>query len=67
MARRRSAGGTALLALVVLIVSLQLFLLVIAAEAYMTRNPQLGWTAAAISTGLAICAVLFYKVLPRRD
>lgn len=67
MAKRKSTGGTALLALVVLIVSLQLFLLVIAAEAYMTHDPQLGWTAAAVSTGLAICAVLFYKVLPRRD
>lgn len=67
MAKRKSAGSTALLALIILIVSLQLFLLVISAEAYMTRNPQLAWTAAAVSAGLAFCAVLFYKVLPRRD
>lgn len=67
MARQKSAASTALLALIVLIISLQLFLLVVAAEAFMTRDPQLAWTAAGVSAGLAVFAVLFYKVLPRRD
>lgn len=65
--RRRTQASTAVLVFVVLLLSLQLFLLAVAAEAFLAGEPALAWSATAISAVLAAIAVLFYRFLPNRD
>ncbi|MCB1245720.1 MAG: hypothetical protein KDB69_00470 [Acidimicrobiia bacterium] len=66
MAQARSTRSIALLAVVILLVSLQLFLLVVTAEAFLTHDTGLAWASTAISGGLAVVAVVFYRVLRPR-
>ncbi len=62
---RRTQISSAVLVYVVLLFSLQLFLLAVAAEAFLAHEPALAWSATAISAVLALAAVLFYRFLPR--
>lgn len=50
---------------VLLLVSLQLFLLVVGLEAVTTYNDGLAWTVAVTSTVLAACAAFLYGYLRR--
>lgn len=65
--RSRTQISTAVLVFVVLLLSLQLFLLAVAAEGFLSGEPALAWSATLISALLAVVAVLFYRYLPRRD
>jgi hypothetical protein len=65
--RRRTQLSSAVLVYVILILSLQLFLLAVAAEGFLAGEPGLAWSATAISAVLAVSSVLFYRFLPRRD
>ncbi len=51
---------------VVLILALQLFLLVVALEAFQADEEALAWPAAALSIGLFTTSLLFARLL-RRD
>ncbi len=65
MSSSRVKVSGAILVYVILILSLQLFLLAVAAEGFLAGEPWLAWSATAISVVLAIGSVLFYRVLPR--
>jgi hypothetical protein len=65
--RRRTQLSSAVLVYVILILSLQLFLLAVAAEGFLSGDARLAWSATAISAVLAVSSVLFYRFLPRRD
>lgn len=65
--RRRTQLSSAVLVYVILILSLQLFLLAVAAEGFLAGEPGLAWAATAVSAVLAASSVLFYRFLPRRD
>lgn len=65
MRARRTKVSGAILVYVILILSLQLFLLAVAAEGFLAGEPWLAWSATALSAVLAIGSVLFYRVLPR--
>ncbi|HET8738362.1 MAG TPA: DUF6755 family protein [Acidimicrobiia bacterium] len=67
MRSRRLRVSSAVLVYVILILSLQLFLLAVAAEGFLAGEPALAWSATGISVVLAIGSVLFYRVLPRGD
>jgi hypothetical protein len=68
MRRRRDTQiSTAILVFVVLLLSLQLFLLAVAAEGFLAGESGLAWSATIISTFLALISVLLYRFLPRRD
>lgn len=54
----------AVLVYVILLLSLQLFLLAVAAEGFLAGDAALAWSATAISAVLAAGAVLFYRFLP---
>lgn len=61
----RTKVSSAILVYVVLILSLQLFLLAVAAEGFLAGEAGLAWSATAISVVLAVASVLFYRVLPK--
>lgn len=65
--RERTKLSSAVLVYVILLLSLQLFLLAVAAEAFLADETGLAWSATAVSTVLALIAVLFYRIIPRRD
>lgn len=67
MRRRRTQVSSAVLVYVILFLTLQLFLLAVAAEGFLAGEVGLAWSATAISTVLAVMAVLFYRFLPTRD
>lgn len=68
MKRRHTTQlSSAVLVYVILLLSLQLFLLAVAAEGFLAGDAALAWSATAISVVLAGGAVLFYRFLPRRD
>lgn len=56
----------ALTVYLVLLLSLQLFLLAVAAEAFLSRDAGLAWAATGVSSALAIGAFLMGRLL-RRD
>ena len=56
---------TAVLVYVILIFSLQIFLLVVAVEGFLEHDPALAWSATAISVLLAAGSLLFYRYLQR--
>ncbi|MPZ53848.1 MAG: hypothetical protein GEU79_14135 [Acidimicrobiia bacterium] len=62
---RDTQVSTAVLVYVLLLLSLQVFLLSVAVEAFLANEPRLAWSATAISTVLAVGSVLFYRYLPR--
>jgi hypothetical protein len=56
---------TAILVYVIVILSLQVFLLVVALEAFQADEEGLAWSAAALSLGLFATALIFAKLLRR--
>lgn len=60
--RRRAIAG-AILVYVTLILTLQIFLVSVAAEGFLAGEPALAWSATALSAGLAGVAALFYRFL----
>lgn len=65
MTSRRTKVSSAVLVYVILILSLQLFLLAVAAEGFLAGEAGLAWSATAISVVLAAGSVLFFRVLPK--
>jgi hypothetical protein len=57
--------NTAVLVYVILLFSLQIFLLVVAVEGFLDHDPGLAWAATGVSTVLAAASVLFYRYLHR--
>lgn len=57
--------STAVLVYLILLFSLQIFLLVIAVEGFLDHDPGLAWSATAISVVLAGTALLLYRYLQR--
>ena len=55
----------AVLVYVILIFSLQVFLLAVAVEAFLDHDPGLAWSATAISAVLASGSLIFYRSLRR--
>jgi hypothetical protein len=53
----------AVLVYVLLLLSLQIFLVIVAAEAFLEGDPGLAWSATAVSAVLAASAGLFYRYL----
>lgn len=62
---RETRISDALMVYVLVLVSLQLFLLAVAVEALLGNEPALAWSAAALSAVLALGSVLFYRYLRR--
>ena len=60
---RETRISNALMVYVLVLVSLQLFLLAVVVEALLGNEPSLAWSAAALSAVLAIGSVLFYRYL----
>lgn len=56
---------TAILVYVIVILSLQVFLLVVALEAFQADEEGLAWSAAALSLGLFATALAFARLLLR--
>lgn len=63
--RKRSLAG-AILVYVTVILTLQIFLVSIAAEGFLANEPALAWAATALSIGLAGISGLFYLLLRSR-
>jgi hypothetical protein len=57
--------STAVLVYVILLFSLQIFLLVVAVEGFLEHDPGLAWSATAVSIVLAGGSLLFYRSLHR--
>lgn len=62
---RTTQVATAVMVYVILLLSLQLFLLAVAAEAFLAAEPELAWSATAISAVLALGTVSFYLYFRR--
>ncbi len=66
MSRQRSIQvSVAVLVYVILLFSLQVFLLAVAVEGFLDHDPKLAWSATAISAALAFSSLLFYRSLRR--
>ncbi len=65
MTSKRQQVSMVLMVYVVLLLSLQLFLLAVAVEAFLGHEPSLAWSATAISAVLASGSALFYRHLHR--
>lgn len=61
--RRRAQVTTAILVYVILLLSLQIFLLIVAVEGFLEGNSALAWSATGISIALAGSAAFFYRYL----
>ncbi len=59
----RSKINNALLVYVLLLLSLQIFLLTVAVEGFLDDDPTLAWSATGVSFVLAVSAGLFYRYL----
>lgn len=64
-AARSTQVSTAVMVYVILLLSLQLFLLAVAAEAFLAAEPALAWSAFAISAVLGLGTVAFYLYFRR--
>jgi len=64
---RRGQVTSAVMVYVLVLLSLQIFLLSVAVEGFMADDPGLAWSATAISAILAISAALFYRFLRHRS
>lgn len=62
---RATQVSTAVMVYVILLLSLQLFLLAVVAEAFLAAEPELAWSATAISAVLAVGTVSFYLYFRR--
>lgn len=66
MSRAKSIQvSTAVLVYVILLFSLQVFLLAVVVEAFLDHDPGLAWSASTISVLLAMGSMLFYRSLRR--
>ncbi|MFP3914794.1 MAG: DUF6755 family protein [Actinomycetota bacterium] len=63
--RSRTQISNAVMVYVILLLSLQLFLLAVAAEAFLAAEPGLAWSATAVSAVLALGTVIFYLYFRR--
>jgi Na+/melibiose symporter-like transporter len=61
--RRRSKVTGAILVYVILLLSLQVFLLIVAVEGLLGGDSGLAWSATGISIVLFLSAVFFYRYL----
>ena len=64
--RRRRALAGALLVYVTVVLTLQIFLVTIAAEGFLSGEPGLAWAATALSVVLGGISALFYLLLRER-
>lgn len=60
---RRSHLTNAVMVYVILLLSLQIFLLTVAVEGFLGQDPGLAWAATAVSVVLALSAVWFLRYL----
>lgn len=60
---RKRKVTSAVLVYVLLLLSLQIFLLTVAAEGFLGSDVGLAWSATAVSFVLALLAALFYRFL----
>lgn len=60
---RKRKVTSAVLVYVLLLLSLQIFLLTVAAEGFLGSDAGLAWSATAVSLVLALSAALFYRFL----
>lgn len=63
--RTSDRRSTAVMVYVIVIVSLQLFLLVVALEAFAEDDAALAWPAAGLSSGLFLTSLVFARLLHR--
>jgi hypothetical protein len=61
--RKRLKLDNALLVYVLLLLSLQIFLVTVAVEGFLEGDAALAWSATAVSVVLALSAGLFYRYL----
>ncbi len=61
--RRRSRVTNAILVYVILLLSLQVFLLIVAVEGLLDGDAGLAWSATGIAIALFLSAVFFYRYL----
>ena len=62
-ARTRRASSSAVLIYVIILVALQLFLVTVAADAFLSDDEGLAWSTAAVSVTLAVVAAAFLRYL----
>lgn len=60
---RRTRINNAILVYVILLLSLQIFLLTVAAEGFLDYDPGLAWAATGVSVFLALTALFFFRYL----
>ena len=58
---RRRRTSSAVLVYVIILVSLQVFLITVAAEAFLADNETLAWATAAVSIALAAASAAFLR------
>ena len=61
--RRRTTASSAVIVYVIILVSLQVFLITVAVEAFVTDDETMAWVTAAVSVVLAGMAALFLRFL----
>ena len=68
MRRPQRSNSSAVMVYVIVLLSMQIFLLTVALDGLLGREPALAWVSAACSVVLAIGSILFYRWLadPRR-
>lgn len=60
---RRTRINNAVMIYVILLLSLQIFLLTVAAEGFLDHDPGLAWAATGVSVFLALTALFFFRYL----
>ena len=63
MKPRRDRTSSAVLVYVIVLLSMQIFLLTVALDGLLGREPALAWVSAACSAVLAAGSILFYRWL----
>ncbi len=63
--QRTTQVSTAVLVYVILLFSIQVFLLAVAVEGLLDHDPRLAWSATGVSAVLAGATVAFYRYLRR--
>lgn len=60
---RRTRLSNAVMVYVILLLSLQIFLLTVAVEGFLDEDPGLAWAATGVSVFLAVSALFFLRIL----
>lgn len=60
---RQTRLNNAIMVYVILLLSLQIFLLTVAAEGFLDQDPGLAWSATGISVVLALSTFFFFRYL----